>query len=158
VRDRESERFVRTMVWVGVICGLFLAGQVVRYGLHAAQLLEIREQTDALYVSALGPDIGQSPFGRLQFEHGKLAAGRRVGLDPLSILAALSRPAVESLRLEGLSVTGKTGRVRGFFGPNVDDFDDYLNALSGDEQFAFVLEKREDVFGGIVFSLLVEPL
>lgn len=158
VRDRESERFVRKMVWVCVICGLFVAGQAVRYGLHYGQLREIREQTDTLYVSALGPDIGQSPFGRLQFEHGKLAAGRRIGLDPLSVLAALSRPAVESLRLEGLSVTGRTGHVRGFFGPGVDGFDQYIKDLSGDERFHFSLEKREDVFGGIEFSLTVEPI
>ncbi|WP_231117087.1 hypothetical protein [Pseudodesulfovibrio alkaliphilus] len=158
VRDRESERFVRKMVWLCVICGLFVAGQTVRYGLYQAQLSEIREQTDALYVSVLGPDIGQSPFGRLQFEHGKLAAGRRIGLDPLSVLAALSRPAVESLRLEGLSITGRTGRVRGFFGPAVDGFDGYVKALAADGQFHFALERREDVFGGIEFSLTVEPL
>ncbi|MFH1915106.1 MAG: hypothetical protein ABIK45_12645 [Pseudomonadota bacterium] len=158
VRDRESERFVRKMVWVCVICGLFVAGQAVRYGSHVGQLREIQKQTDALYVSALDSDIGQSPYGRLQFEHGKLAAGRRIGLDPLSVLAALSRPAVESLRLEGLSVTGRTGRVRGFFGPNVDDFDKYVSDLSGDERFHFSLEKRDDVFGGIEFSLRVEPI
>ncbi|MUM77589.1 hypothetical protein GKC30_08090 [Pseudodesulfovibrio sp. F-1] len=146
------------MVWLCVICGLFVAGQTVRYGLYQAQLSEIREQTDALYVSVLGPDIGQSPFGRLQFEHGKLAAGRRIGLDPLSVLAALSRPAVESLRLEGLSITGRTGRVRGFFGPAVDGFDGYVKALAADGQFHFALERREDVFGGIEFSLTVEPL
>lgn len=156
-RDRESDRFIRTMIWTAVICGLFLAGQVVRYSLYRAQLMEIEAQTDVLYASVLGPDIGQSPFGRLQFEHGKLAARRGLGLDPLSVLAALSRPAVESLRIEGVSLTGKSGRVRGFFGPNVDHFDDYLNALSRDEQFVFSLEKREDVFGGILFSLTVEP-
>jgi hypothetical protein len=156
-RDRESDRFIRAMIWVGVICGLFLAGQGVRYSLHLAQLREIEAQTDVLYASVLGPDIGQSPFGRLQFEHGKLAARRGLGLDPLSVLAALSRPAVESLRIEGVSLTGKSGRVRGFFGPNVDRFDDFLHALSRDEQFIFSLEKREDVFGGILFSLTVEP-
>jgi hypothetical protein len=155
--DRESATFVRTMVWVLVISGLFLAGQLVRYHFNLAQLREIQAQTKALYVSALGPDIGQSPFGRLQFEQGKLAASHRVGLDPLEVMAALSRPAVESLRLEGLSLTGMTGRARGFFGPNVSRFDEYINALSDDERYFFSLEKREDVFGGITFSLIVEP-
>jgi hypothetical protein len=156
-RDPESATFVRTMIWVTVVCGLFLAGQGVRYHFNLAQLREIREQTDALYSSVLGPDIGQSPFGRLQFEQGKLSARHRIGLDPLAVLAALSRPAVESLRLEGLALTGMRGRVRGFFGPNVDRFDDYVDDLSKDEQFYFSLEKREEVFGGITFSLVVEP-
>jgi len=155
--NSASKKFIRNLVWVVIICGLFLMGQLLRYHFNYAQLDEILAQTNKLYASALGPDIGNSPFGRLQFEHGKLAATHRIGLDPVSVLAALSRPAVESLRLEGLSLDGKRGRARGFFGPMVDQFDDYITALSDDEQYIFSLEKREEVFGGITFSLIVEP-
>ncbi|MBI9078794.1 MAG: hypothetical protein JEY79_03525 [Pseudodesulfovibrio sp.] len=139
-----------------IIGGLFLAGQGLRYHFNALQLEEIKAETDKLYSSVLGPDIGLSPFGRLQFEQGKLTAIRRIGLDPLSVLASLSRPAMESLRLEGLSLTGKKGRARGFFGPNADRFGEYFEALSEDDQYSFLLEKSEEVFGGIVFSLIVE--
>ncbi|QGY41978.1 hypothetical protein GM415_03955 [Pseudodesulfovibrio cashew] len=156
-RISASKRFVRNLVWVVIICGLFLAGQALRYHYNKAQLNEILGETDKLYASVLGPDIGSSPFGRLQFEQGKLAATYRIGLDPVGVLAALSRPAVESLRIEGIALEGKRGRVRGFFGPNVDRFDSYINDLTDDEQFLFSLEKREDVFGGIIFSLIVEP-
>lgn len=152
-----SKRFIRNLVWVVIICGLFLTGQGLRYYFNHEQLNLIRSETDKLYMSVLGDDIGTSPFGRLQFEHGKLAATLRIGLDPVAVLAALSRPAVESLRLEGLSLTGKRGRVRGFFGPNVDKFDKYINDLSDDDHYVFSLDKREDVFGGITFSLIVEP-
>ncbi len=152
-----SKRFGRNFVWVIIVCSLFMGGQMLRYHFTQVQLDEILAETNALYSSVLGPDIGGSPFGRLQFEHGKLTATNSIGLDPLSILASLSRPAVESLRLEGLSVDGKRGRVRGFFGPNVSRFDAYIEDLSDDDSFFFSLEKREDVFGGIVFSLIVEP-
>jgi len=152
-----SKKFIRNFIWVVIICGLFFVGQLLRYHFNSTQLNDILAETNKLYISVLGADIGNSPFGRLQYEHGKLAATRRIGLDPVSVLAALSRPAKESLRLEGLSLDGKRGRARGFYGPNVDQFDGYIDALSDDEQFYFSLEKREDVFGGITFSLIVEP-
>jgi hypothetical protein len=154
--DKASRTFIRNLVWVVVVCCLFLAGQGLRYGFKLAQLGELREETVALYASVLGPDIGGSPFGRLQFEHGKLAATERIGLDPLSVLAALSRPAPEDVRLEGLVLDGMRGRARGFFGPAVDRFEQYVQDLMDDEVYAFSLERREDVFGGITFSLLVE--
>lgn len=155
--DKASKRFIRNLIWVVIVCSLFLAGQGLRYHFSRAQLDEIRAQTDNLYISVLGEDIGSSPFGRLQFEHGKLSATLRIGLDPLSLLAALSRPAGENMRLEGLTVDGMRARVRGFFGPNVERFEQYLDQLSEDDHFLFSLEKREDVFGGITFSLVVEP-
>ena len=154
---KESKRFIRNLVWVVILCALFLAGQGLRYHFKRAQLDRIRTETNKLYVSVLGEDIGSSPFGRLQFEHGKLSATLRIGLDPLSVLAALSRPAGENLRLEGVTVNGMRGRVHGFYGPNTEGFDNYLEALSDDDHYLFSLEKREDVFGGITFSLIVEP-
>ena len=154
---KASRRFISNAVWMAVICSLLLLGQGLRYHFVRAQLDEIRAETDKLYVSVLGRDIGTQPFGRLQFEHGKLTAKLRIGLDPLSVLAALSRPAGENLRLEELSLEGKRGTVHGFFGPNTARFDEYMNKLSDDEQYLFSLQRREDVFGGITFSLIVEP-
>jgi len=154
--DKASRRFISNLVWVVILCALCLAGQGLRYHFNRTQLDEIRSQTRALYVSVLGQDIGSEPFGRLQFEHGKLAATLRIGLDPLGVLAALSRPAGENLRVEGLSLSGMHGRVNGFFGPNVARFDEYLNRLTDDDHYLFTLEKREEVFGGILFSLTVE--
>lgn len=154
---KASKRFIRNLVWVVIVCALFLTGQGLRYHFDRAQLGEIQAETNKLYHSVLGEDIGSSPFGRLQYEHGKLSATLRIGLDPLSVLAALSRPADANLRLEGLSVDGMRGRMHGFYGPNIDGFDRYLQQLSEDDHYLFSLEKREEVFGGITFSLIVEP-
>ena len=152
-----SKRFVRNLVWVFIVCALFMGGQLLRYGFNLSQLDQIKSETDRLYSSVLGPDIGNYPFGRLQFEQGKLSATLRIGLDPLSVLAAMSKDAPVSLRLEGVTLTGKRGRVRGFFGPTVEEFDDYINQLTDNDTYFFALEKREDVFGGITFSMVVEP-
>jgi len=154
---KESRRFIRNLIWVLVVGGLFLTGQGVRYWLNRAQSSEIREETNTLYSSVLGPDIGGSPFGRLQFEHGKLMASKRIGLDPLGVLAALSRPAVESLRLEGLTLAGTTGRIRGTIGGGPDGFKAYMDALTDDEYYLFSLYKSDELGDETLFILTVEP-
>lgn len=153
---KESRRFIRNLVWVLAVGGLFLCGQGMRYHFNNAQLFEIKLETDKLYRSVLGPDIGNSPFGRLQFEHGKLMAESRIGLDPLNMLTALSRPAPESLRLEGLTLKGTRGRLRGSCSDPVA-YKRYLDALSEDEQFLFSVYKSDETAEGVAFILTVEP-
>ena len=154
---KESRRFIRNLIWVLVVGGLFLGGQGVRYYLNRAQISEIRSETEKLYVSVLGSDIGGSPFGRLQFEHGKLMANKRIGLDPLGVLAALSRPAAENLRLEGLTLAGTSGRVRGSIDGGPEGFNAYMNVLSDDEYYLFSLYKSDELGDETIFILTVEP-
>ncbi|WP_338668865.1 hypothetical protein [Pseudodesulfovibrio methanolicus] len=154
---KASRRFIRNLVWVLVIGGLFLGGQGVRYYLNYMQLAAIRAQTGRLYHSVLGPDIGSSPFGRLQFEHGKLLASRSIGLDPLGVLAALSKPAGEGLRVDGVSLTGTSGRVRGYFSGDEAAFMRYMEKLSDDDRYLFSVYKVDELGDGVSFSLSVEP-
>lgn len=154
---KASRRFLRNLVWVLVVGGLFLAGQGMRYYLNRAQLMEIQAETDKLYRSVLGPDIGGSPFGRLQFEHGKLTAANRIGLDPLSVLAALSRPAGELVRLEGVTLAGLRGRVRGYFNGPEEGFMTYLEKLSDDDRFLFSVYRSDPLGDAVSFLLTVEP-
>lgn len=153
---KVSRRFLRNFVWVFAIGSLFLGGQGLRYFFHYTQLEEIRSEINAQYMSALGQDIGDSPFGRLQFEHGKLLATDSIGLDPLRLLAALSRPADENLRLEGITLSGKAGRVRGSFAGDEQEFTTYLDKLTDDDHYLFSLYKSDPVGDLIVFSLNVE--
>lgn len=154
---KESRRFIRNLIWVLVVGLLFLGGQGVRYYLNKSQIADIRNETEKLYKSVLGEDIGSSPFGRLQFEHGKLMASERIGLDPLSMLAALSGPADESLRIEGMSLTGVQGRVRGVFAGDQTAFNDYFNELTDSDHYLFSLYKSDEFGESIAFSLTVEP-
>lgn len=154
---KASRRFLRNLVWVLVIGGLFLGGQGVRYWLNHAQLAAIRAETNRLYHSVLGPDIGGSPFGRLQFEHGKLMASSRIGLGPLGVLAALSRPAGEGLRVDGMSLTGARGRIHGVFSGDEAGFMEYVKRLSDDDHYLFSVYKIEELGKGLAFSLVVEP-
>ena len=153
---KASRRFIRNLIWVLIVGFLFLGGQGLRYYLNWAQLAEIRAETERLYKSVLGPDIGGSPFGRLQFEHGKLMASNRIGLDPMNVLAALSRPAGQGVRLDGLNLNGTAGRVRGVFGGEMAGFKEYLEKLSDDDHYLFSLYKSEETSGGVIFSLRVE--
>ena len=154
---KASRRFLRNLVWVLLIGGLFLGGQGVRYYLNFAQLEAIRAETERLYHSVLGPDIGGSPFGRLQFEHGKLLASKRIGLDPLSVLAGLSRPAGERLRVDAVSLNGTEGRVRGFFSGDEAGFTRYMERLSDDDRYLFSVYKTGKLGDGVSFTLSVEP-
>lgn len=154
---KASRKFLRNLVWTLVIGGLFLGGQGVRYYLHYRQLASIRAETDKLYRSVLGPDIGGSPFGRLQFEHGKLLAARRIGLDPLSVLASLSRYAGEGLRVDAVSLSGTRGRVRGHFNGDEAGFMEYMEKLSDDDRYLFSVYKTDELGRGVFFSLSVEP-
>ncbi|EGB15527.1 hypothetical protein DND132_2323 [Pseudodesulfovibrio mercurii] len=154
---KASRRFLRNLFWLLLIGGLFLAGQGVRYYLNYRQVVAIQAETDALYRSVLGPDIGGSPFGRLQFEHGKLLAAKRIGLAPLGVLAALSRPAGEKLRVDGVSLTGTRGRVRGYFSGDEAGFMHYMEKLSDDDRYLFSVYKIDELGGGVSFSLSVEP-
>lgn len=153
---RASARFLGALVWVVAVGLLFCAGQGVRYLAHHVQADDLDRETRRLYVSVLGEDIGQSPFGRLQFEQGKLTAQRRIGLDPLSVIEALGGPAMDSLRLESLTVDRRSATATGFFGPHEERFDDYLAALDENEKYEFRLTRREQALGGVSFSLSVE--
>ena len=154
---KQSRRFLRNLVWVVAICLLFLGGQGVRYYLGWSQLSAIQTETENLYRSVLGPDIGGSPFGRLQFEHGKLMAASRIGLDTLSVLDVLSSPAGQGLRLESLSLNGLSGRARGVFEGNMAKLEDYLRKLSDDDHYIFTAYKNEELPNGVLFNLRVEP-
>jgi len=154
---KASRRFLRNLVWVLVVGSLFLGGQGIRYYLHWSQSKRIMNETERLYKSVLGPDIGTSPFGRLQFEHGKLLASSRIGLDPLNVLAALSRPAGQEVRLDGVTMQGLSARVRGFYAGDEAGFKAYLSALMDNDQYLFSLYKSDKRDGGVTFILTVEP-
>ena len=148
-------RFRRSLLFLVAAGLLFCAGQGVRLGLNLVQAHELENQNTALYVSALGSDIGQAPFGRLQFEYGKLISGMVKGLDPLVVLAVLSEHATSDLRVDALEIRGKEAEVRGFYGPESDGLDTYLNQLAENMEYEVTLSQRKETVGGIEFGLRV---
>ncbi|MDD4951841.1 MAG: hypothetical protein PHV85_04770 [Desulfovibrionaceae bacterium] len=153
--EAASRRFVRRFVILGLVGLLFCAGQVLRLNNHRRQVVRLDAAIAGLYETALGSDSGESPFGRLQFERGKLLAGSVRGIDVLGLLQSMSRYAPESLRLEGLNLSGEYGAIRGQIGSK-PELERYLKDLEPDPGFAFVLERDEQAAGALDFILRVE--
>jgi hypothetical protein len=66
-----------------------------------------------VYRRALNADPGRSPYGRLQFELGKLKAQSAQRLDMVELLAALSRLAPEGVRIREVSMATASGVATG---------------------------------------------
>ncbi|KAB1440784.1 hypothetical protein [Pseudodesulfovibrio senegalensis] len=151
-----SSRFVSSMFWILVLGLLFNIGQAVRWYNHSAQLAKIERELYGQYHSVLGEDVGAAPFGRLQFEHDKLAAVRPTGLDPLAVTAALSAHADAMVRVDAVKLGRKVGQIRGLYMPDPAAFDEFIKRLERDDTYFFELQDHSDVFGGIGFQLRVE--
>lgn len=154
--NRASSRFLSAMLWIGIIGALFVAGQWLRFGYLFSQKELINSGTASLYQEVLGENKGASPFGRLQFEHGKLAALKQKGLNPLNVLAELSKPAPQGLRVQELVLGEKSGSITGVLVPGPRAFDKFLLQLKKSEDYEFTVTRREEAFDGVYFTLSVE--
>lgn len=155
IPTRRTRQFLRAMAWITMAGVLFTAGQLVRWHAGANQSSKLSSEIKRLYISTLGKDYGESPYGRLQFELGKLRAARKTGLDPLAVLAALSRPADIGVRVDSMNFEGEGGTIKGHYLPDPEGLNSYIKALSTNDTFQFTLNTREEVFGGIAFTLQV---
>lgn len=151
-----SSRFVSSMLWILVLGLLFNLGQAVRWYNNSAQLAVIKRELFGQYHSVLGNDVGAAPFGRLQFEHDKLAAARPTGLDPLAVAAALSTHADAMVRVDAMRLGRKSGEILGLYMPDPAAFKEFIKRLKRDDTYFFELQDHKDVFGGMEFKLRVE--
>lgn len=141
------------MTWITAIGLFFNIGQAIRWYSHQSQLDTIDRELQAQYVSVLGENVGTSPFGRLQFLHGQIAAQEQFGLDPLALMAAFSRHADFMVRVDGMNLNGEVGTLTGTFMPDKAGFSEFVKRLDADEEYDFLLKGREETLGGIQFTL-----
>lgn len=132
-----------------------VGGQGIRLWHLFAQSDRIAGALNAQYTSVLGEDIGSEPFGRLQFEAGKLQVERKVGLDPLRVMATLSRNDTIGLRIYDITLSGMSGFIRGEVAPDRAALNDFLEKLAEDDAFTFELTEAVPVDGAVRFTLEV---
>jgi Tfp pilus assembly protein PilN len=108
-----------------------------------------------VYQRALGGDPGKSPYGRLQFELGKLRAEASQRLDLVELLAALSRRAPEGLRITKVSMAAQNGVVSGT-AQSVQDFERYQSALATEGLFTFSVRSVDAFQAPVRFELAVK--
>lgn len=151
-----SARFVQTMTWITVIGLLFCVGQGLRLNAYKSQLDRIESVMNEQYQSVLGEDLGAEPFGRLQFVHGRLAAEEGLALDPLAVMASLSRHMDDLGRIDSMHLNGTDGRVKGYYLLDRAGFDEFVKGLEKDEDYVYELDESSEGLGGIEFILFVE--
>lgn len=153
--EAEHHRYGRILLAVTLAGLLFLAGQGLRWWQEHQRTKGLEAALAQLYARAIEGDPGRSPYGRLQFELGKLRAQSAQRLDLLELLAALSRRAPEGVRISGLSMGQTTGSVYGL-AATPEDFRLYQAALAAEATFSFTLAKADLVARPVTFELSVK--
>ena len=153
--EAEHRRYGRILVAVTVAGALFCAGQAVRWWQEYARAQRLERAVHEVYQRALGGDPGKSPYGRLQFELGKLRAEASQRLDLVELLAALSRRAPEGLRITEVSMAAQSGVVSGTT-QSAQDLERYQSALATEGLFTFSVRAVEAFKTPVRFELSVK--
>ncbi|MBA4356600.1 MAG: hypothetical protein Q7U56_11090 [Humidesulfovibrio sp.] len=153
--ETEHRRYGRILLAITVAGALFCAGQGVRWWQEYARAGRLERAVHEVYERALGGDPGKSPYGRLQFELGKLRAEAAQRLDLVELLAALSRRAPEGVRITNVSMASQSGVVSGTVASS-EDFDRYQAALAVEGSFAFSVRSVDTSQSPLRFELVVK--
>lgn len=153
--ETEHRRYGRMLLAITLAGGLFCAGQAVRWWQEHARAERLERAVHEVYERALGGDPGKSPYGRLQFELGKLRAETSQRLDLVELLAALSRRAPEGVRITGVSMASQSGVVTGTAASN-EDFARYQAALAAEGYFSFSPRSVDTYQSPVRFELAVK--
>ncbi|MBI5519244.1 MAG: hypothetical protein HY916_04205 [Desulfovibrio sp.] len=153
--EAEHRRYGRILLAVTLAGALFLAGQGVRLWQEHTLARRMEQAVHEVYSRALGGDPGRSPYGRLQFELGKLQAQSAQRLDMVELLAALSRRAPEGVRIREISMATSSGVVTGL-AATAEDLRRYQAALAAEAYFTFSMCKTDPLVQPVRFELDVK--
>jgi len=153
--EAEHRRYGRILVAVTVIGLLFCAGQGLRWWQEHRRASALEHAVQQLYRRALAGEPGKSPYGRLQFELGKLRAESAQRLDVVELLAALSRRAPEGVRVQSLSLASQSGVLTGT-AASADDLERYKAALATEGAFVFTVQKADTLSAPVRFEIAVK--
>ncbi|NDV27134.1 hypothetical protein [Desulfovibrio sp. JC010] len=143
-------------VLVSLIGMLFIAGQYHRFQQSSLQAKEWRNKLKQVYVSALGPNPGSDPYGKILYKLDQLkSGGDGGGIDVLGLLAVLSESAPVGIEIDGFSLGTDSGNIRGKVS-SYEELDAMMEKLAANSQFNFVLEQANNIEGGISISLRAE--
>lgn len=153
--EAEHHRYGRILLAVTLAGLLFLAGQGVRWWQEHRQAKGMQQAVHEVYGRALEAGPGRSPYGRLQFELGKLKAQSAQRLDMVELLAALSRRAPEGVRIRSISMATASGVVSGL-AATPEDFRRYQTALAAEAYFTITTRKADTLARPVRFELDVK--
>lgn len=153
--ETEHHRYGRILLGLTLAGALFMVGQAARWWQAHRQTVRLEQAVTEVYRRALAGDPGRSPYGRLQFELGKLRALSAQRLDMVELLAALSRRAPEGVRITSISMATASGVVDGV-AATPEDFQRYQAALAAEASFTFTVSKTDPFAQPLRFELAVK--
>jgi len=153
--ETEHHRYARILLGITIAGALFLAGQAARWWQEHRQTERLENAVHEVYRRALAGDPGRSPYGRLQFELGKLKAQSSQRLDMVELLAALSRRAPEGVRITSVSMATASGVVTGV-AATAEECQRYQAALAAEASFTFSMSKADTLSQPVHFELAVK--
>ncbi|WP_319763673.1 hypothetical protein [Maridesulfovibrio sp.] len=143
-------------VLISILGLFFIAGQFHRMQHAQEQATLWRGKLKEVYVSALGPNHGSDPYGKILYKLDQLkSGGSSGGIDVLGLLAVLSESAPVGIEIEGFSLGADSGNIRGKVG-SYAELDAMMEKLTANSEFNFVLEQANNIDGGIGISLRAE--
>ncbi len=140
-----------------LIAIFLLSGQLLRQQTQQQKAQVWRNQLQELYASALGPDPGSDPYGKLLYTLDQLQSGQTRGVNVLGILSRLSTDAQDTLRIDTMNLSPDSGAITGRIGA-YDALESYLNAVNNNPGYQFTLEQATNTETGIQFNLRVTML
>lgn len=153
----DFKPYIAAAVMVTFIGLLFIAGQYHRWQQSQEQAEQWRGKLKELYISALGPNPGSDPYGKILYKLDQLKSGgnQAGGVDVLGLIAVLSESAPIGIQIEGINLGPESGNIRGKLA-SYEEVDSMMEKLSASSQFRFVLEQANNVEDGISISLRAE--
>lgn len=142
-KSRQKSFFVLKAAAVLFLAGLlFCAGDLFRLHRTGRTAQEWQQQLESLYTRALGPDYGPDPYGLLLYQAEQAAGPQTRGIDPLDLLAVLSRAAPENLTVNSLSLDLNSGTITAGL-ESYQDMENMLQNLAKAPRYSFTLEQAD---------------
>lgn len=135
----------------------FITGQYHRWKQSQDAADMWRQKLQEVYVSALGPNPGSDPYGKILYKLDQLKSGGGDGggVDVLGLLSVLSQSAPVGIEIESLNLGSDSGNIRGKIG-SYEEVDAMMEKLAASPLFNFVLEQATNEDDGISISLRAE--
>lgn len=153
--EAEHHRYGRILLAVTVTGVLFLGGQAMRWWQEHQRSAHLQQALHEVYHRALAAEPGRMPYGRLQFELGKMRALSAQRLDMVELLAALSRRAPEGIRIRTVSMASTSGTISGV-AATPEEFKRYQVALDAEASFTFSVKRLDALPLPLGFELSVK--
>ena len=151
-----ASQLTRKVALLAAIIGvLFCLGQGLRFFAVRASAEALGQSMSAQYMSVLGQELGDDPYGRLLSRLEKVRRGADSGLDALDLLDQISHSAPQGLVLDGFTLTIGGGTLKGQ-AASYENLEELLRGLSSSQRFIFTLDKAATVGKSVEFSLSVK--